>query len=72
MESSDEIRQEWVTYNQLILELKFGAKNQHKVKELLYRLTEDTNPISECITILNNCNELTPEMRRLYDKIRNF
>jgi len=72
MESDDEIKGEWATYNQLMLEFKFGTKNGTKVKELLYRLTEDTNPSKECIELLKECDELSPEMRRLYNKIRNF
>jgi hypothetical protein len=62
----------WVTYNQVILELKNGLKNNLKVKELLYNLTEESNPNEECIKVINELPDLTPELTRLYEKIKNL
>jgi hypothetical protein len=63
---------EWLTYNQVILELKHNLKDILKVKELQYKLTENTNPLNECIEILEPIKHRTPELERLYNKIKNF
>lgn len=65
-------KHEWLTYNQVILELKHTLKDMLKVKELQYKLTENVNPNDVCIEIIEELPELTPEMERLYYKIRNF
>lgn len=62
----------WVTYNQVILELKNNLKDMLKVKELQYRLTEAKNPNEVCIEVLETVKERTPELDRLYYKIKNF
>jgi len=62
----------WATYNQVILELKHSIKDQLKVKELQYKLTEDINPNEVCIDIIKKVKNLTPELERLYYKILNF
>jgi len=62
----------WATYNQVILELKHSIKDQLKVKELQYGLTEDTNPNEVCIEVINQVKNITPELERLYFKILNF
>ena len=62
----------WVTYNQVILELKNNLKDMLKVKELQYKLTENTNPNEVCIEVLETVKERTPELERLYYKIKNF
>jgi hypothetical protein len=62
----------WITYNQVILELKHSIKDQLKVKELQYKLTEDINPNEVCIDIIKKVKNLTPELERLYYKILNF
>lgn len=65
-------RLKWATYNQVILELKHNLKDMVKVKELQYKLTESTNPNEVCIEVLSNIKNLTPELDRLYNKIKNF
>lgn len=72
LESDDDIRHEWATYNQVILELKKHFDSNLRVKELLYRLTEGCDPSKECITVIEKVKNMTPEMRRLYDKIKLF
>ena len=65
-------KKKWVTYNQVILELKHNLKDMLRVKELQYKLTESTNPNNTCIEVLSGLDKLTPELDRLYNKIRNF
>jgi len=66
------LRKEWVTYNQVILELKHSLKDMLKVKELQYKLTEENNPKEVIIEVIEEVRSLTPELERLYDKIKNF
>tara|TARA_R110000772_G_scaffold17946_1_gene49755 strand:+ start:9367 stop:9687 length:321 start_codon:yes stop_codon:yes gene_type:complete len=63
---------EWVTYNQVILEVKHNVKNMLKVKQLQYELTENRNPNEVCINVLNGLNPKTQELERLYYKIKGF
>lgn len=65
-------KRKWVTYNQVILELKHNLKDMLRVKELQYKLTETTNPNNTCIEVLSGLGTLTPELDRLYHKIKNF
>jgi hypothetical protein len=67
-----EIKRAWLTYNQVILELKHSLKDMLKVKELQYKLTENMNPNNVCISIVESVKERTPELERLYQKIINF
>lgn len=62
----------WLTYNQVILELKHTLKNMLKVKELQYKLTDDVNPNEVCISVIEDVKTQTPELERLYNKIANF
>lgn len=62
----------WLTYNQVILELKHSLKDMLRVKELQYKLTEETNPNEVCIEVMESLEERSPELERLYYKIRNF
>ncbi len=62
----------WVTYNQVILELKHSIKDILKVKELQYKLTENSDPNRVCIEVIKNVKHRTPELERLYHKIKNF
>ena len=71
-EGDIDIKNAWVTYNQVILELKNSIKDVLKVKELQYKLTEDTNPNSVCIEVIENIENKTPELKRLYEKIKTF
>jgi len=62
----------WVTYNQVILELKFSLHDNLRVKQLQYRLTENSDPNLECIKVIEEVKSLTPELTRLYEKIKNL
>lgn len=71
-EGDNDIKHAWVTYNQVILELKNTLKDMLKVKELQYKLTEDTNPNNVCIEVIEDIKHKTPELTRLYEKIKSF
>ena len=62
----------WATYNQVILELKHSIKDMLKVKELQYKLTENSDPNEVCIEVIKEVKNRTPELDRLYYKIVNF
>lgn len=66
------LKKEWVTYNQVILELKHNIKDALRVKELQYRLTDNGLPSRACIEVIDNVKLLTPELHRLYEKIIKF
>jgi hypothetical protein len=66
------VKDEWATYNQVILELKDNVKNMMLVKELQYRLTDNENPNTVCIDVIKKSVANTPELVRLYQKIVNF
>lgn len=66
------LKREWVTYNQVILELKHNIKDGIKVKELQYKLTEDSPPNEACIEVIYDIKNLSSELYRLYNKINNF
>ena len=65
-------KQEWATYNQVILELKHNIKDSLRVRELLYRLTDKEDPNKACISVIKEVEKRTPELERLYFKIKNF
>lgn len=67
-----EEKRAWVTYNQVILEFKNTLKDNLKVKELQYKLTENTDPNEACIEVIEGVKHQSPELERLYNKIRNF
>lgn len=67
-----EDKKAWMTYNQVILELKNTLKDMLKVKELQYKLTENLDPNEVCIEVLESVRTKSPELQRLYDKIRNL
>ncbi len=67
-----EKKQAWATYNQVILELKNTLKDNLKVKELQYKLTEGINPNEVCIQVIEPIKNQSPELERLYYKIKNF
>jgi hypothetical protein len=62
----------WATYNQVILELKFSLRDNLKVKQLQYKLTENSDPNLECLKVIEEVETLTPELTRLYEKITNL
>lgn len=62
----------WITYNQVVLELKHSIKDNLLVKKLQYELTEDSDPNDVCIEVIKDVKQHSPELERLYYKIRNF
>lgn len=62
----------WITYNQVILELKNSLKNTLMVKELQYKLTENLDPKKVIIDVIEPIKNFTPELERLYFKIKSF
>lgn len=72
MSGTTKIRRAWMTYNQVILEVKNNLKNMLKVKELQYRLTDNADPRNECIEVITGIKDKSPELQRLYDKIKNL
>jgi hypothetical protein len=74
--SSDnmENNRKWITYNQVILELKHKNNNSLMVKKLLYELSEidKINPNKICIDVLKEVKINSPELKRLHDKILKF
>lgn len=71
---SDNIKNKkaWLTYNQVILELKHSIKDNLKVKELQYKLTDNLDPNQVCIEVIKEVKHPSPELERLYYKIINF
>lgn len=65
-------REAWVTYNQVILELKHSLKDMLRVKELQYKLTDEGDLNHIIIEAIENVKHFTPELERLYYKIKNF
>lgn len=65
-------REEWSTYNQVMLELKHNLKDTLKVKQLQYELTEDSDPNKVCIGLISGLKIKSKELERLYFKIMNF
>jgi len=65
-------KHEWVTYNQVVLELKHNLKDSMTLMELQYKLTDKVNPTNACIEVLEKLRDRSPELDRLYHKIRNF
>lgn len=66
------IKLEWATYNQVMFELKHNVKDNLKVQELQYWLTDKKSPKLVCIEVIKDVKDRTPELQRLFDKIRNF
>jgi hypothetical protein len=72
LDGSLENKRAWVTYNQVILEVKNSLKDTLKVKEIQYKLTENLNPKEVIIEIIEPMKTFTPELERLYFKIKSF
>lgn len=72
LEGSKRKREAWITYNQVILELKHSIKDLLRVKELQYKLTEECNYNETVINVIEEVRGRSPEMERLYNKIKNF
>jgi hypothetical protein len=62
----------WVTYNQVILELKHALKDVLKVKEIQYKITDNLDPKEVIIEVIEPVKTFTPELERLYLKIKSF
>lgn len=71
-EENFETKRKWATYNQVVLELKHNLRNELKVQELQYYLSDDKDPNQVCISIMEDIKEISPEIKRLYEKISNF
>lgn len=65
-------KEKWLTYNQVVLELKNSIKDTIKLKELQYKLTDDSDPNIVCIEVIKKIKHRSPELDRLYHKIKNF
>ena len=65
-------REAWVTYNQIVLELKNNVKDINRLKELQYKLTDDSDPTYVCLEVIGDIHKYSPELERLYNKISNF
>lgn len=65
-------KQAWLTYNQVILELKHSLKDTLRVKELQYKLTDNSDPNKVCLDVINEIEFRSPELDRLYHKIMSF
>jgi hypothetical protein len=65
-------RKVWATYNQIILELKHSIKDMLKVKEIQYKLTDENSTNDSIIESVEGVKTFTPELERLYYKIKNF
>ena len=62
----------WLTYNQVILELKNSIRDILKVKELQYKLTDNLDPNKVCIEVIEDVKDDSTELKRLYLKISNY
>ena len=65
-------KNEWATFNQVTVELKKNLKLRLKLQELLYRLTDEEDPQTVCISILEDIYPTDKELERLYYKIKTF
>lgn len=71
-EGSVRDKNQWITYNQIVLEVKHNLKNMLIVRRLQYELTDEKNPNEVCINVLESVDLKSKELVRLYDKVRNF
>ena len=71
-DSNPKSRNAWATYNQVVLELKHSLNDSLRVKELQYKLTDNSDPNQVCIEVIKEVKHISPELERLYYKIRNF
>jgi arginine utilization protein RocB len=67
-----EEKKAWLTYNQVVLEIKNSTHNDLFVKELQYKLTDEIDPNDVCIEIIQRVDKPSLELKRLYYKIKNF
>ena len=62
----------WITYNQILIELRLTKKDENITNELLYKLTEDGDPTKTCVAFLDRLDKKNKELDRLYNKLINF
>jgi len=62
----------WVTYNQVVIELKKTFSDSNKLREMLYMLTEPEINQESCLGVIESLINESKELSRLYDKIKNF
>ena len=62
----------WITYNQILIELRLTKKDENITNELLYKLTEDGDPTKACVAFLDRLDKKNKELDRLYNKLINF
>jgi hypothetical protein len=67
-----EDKKEWITYNQVILELKHNIKDMIRVKELQYRILDELEPRRVFMDVIQKIDCKSDELDRLYNKIKNF
>jgi hypothetical protein len=72
MDSSSKNKMMWATYNQIVIEFKNTIKDDLRVKELQYKLTDDSENRDSILESIENFKSITPELERLYYKIKNF
>lgn len=65
-------RHEWLTYNQVVLELKYNVKDPITAKKIQYNLTDNQPPKFILINLLKKLKHRSAELNRLYFKILNF
>lgn len=62
----------WITYNQILIELRNSKNTKDRIDELLYKLTETNDPKNATISFLDTIDNKNNELTRLYDKLINF
>ncbi len=63
---------EWLTYHQVIIELKKTSDTLKEAKELQYRISDGEYPKTVCLDVLSSLKSTNAELVRLYEKIQNF
>lgn len=63
---------EWLTYHQVILELKKTDTTVAKAKEIQYRITDGEHPKNVCLDVIKELTDSNSELKRLFTKINNF
>jgi hypothetical protein len=65
-------KEKWLTYNQVVLEIKKNINDNKILGEIQYRLTNGENPTNVCTDIIKKIKNKTTELERLYYKIISF
>ena len=73
LDKNENVKWEWATYNQLVLEIKKELKDLMLTKELQYKLTDiENDPKKVCMEILSRIVNKNSELIRLEGKINGF